>query len=73
MGNEIKVKVGQKSDKKSDKLKQSEKAGPVKESEVEGQSGWILMACPWCGGMNRCWDTPELDVWSCGWCGNNFY
>ncbi len=73
MADELKVKIGKKSEEAAEKIGKGEKAGPIEESDVEGQGSWILMSCPWCGGMNRCYDTAALDVWSCGWCGNNFY
>ena len=73
MADDIKIKIGRKAEEKPKKLAKSEKAGPIEEGEVEGQSSWIIMQCPWCGGMNRCWDTPALDVWTCAWCGNLFY
>ena len=73
MEEEIRVRVGKKAEEGKKKTADAEKAGPVKEAEVEGQGRWIYMTCPWCLGMNRCWDTGRVDVWSCSWCGGLFY
>jgi len=43
------------------------------EDADKGSGGkWTVMVCPWCGGVNRIYDTPSLDVWTCAWCGNMF-
>ena len=72
MAKDIKVKSAKKVDKKPAKACKTQKPGPAKEVEVEGQSAWVLVQCPWCGGMVWAWDTPEYDVWVCAWCGGLF-
>jgi len=73
MSDELKVSIGKKAEEKPEKVGQGEKAGPIDEDAVEGQGAWVLYSCPWCGGLNRCYDTAGMDVWTCGWCGQLFY
>jgi hypothetical protein len=73
MAKDLTAKVGRKAEEKPERVGEGKKAGPVELNEVEGQSAYIMMQCPWCGGMNRCYDTDRLDVWSCAWCGNLYY
>jgi hypothetical protein len=72
MADKIKIKQAKKFEGKSSKVGKSKKPGPVKDVGVEGQSEWILVQCPWCGGVVWGWDTPNYDAWSCAWCGGLF-
>jgi ribosomal protein S27E len=72
MAKPLKVKTAKKAEKKGLKTGKTKKPGPVKEAEVAGQSEWVLVQCPWCGGLVWAWDTPEYQTWSCAWCGGLF-
>jgi len=72
MAKDLKVKVPKKLQKKGKKGAKTKKPGPIKEVEVEGQSAWVLVQCPWCGGVSWAWDTPNYDYWTCAYCGNLF-
>ena len=74
MAKEMKIKGGKKVSKKpaGAKVGKGQKPGKLKEGEVEGQGQWVIVNCPWCGGLNRCYDTAAYEVWACAWCGQLF-
>jgi len=52
------------------RVKKLQKAGPIEHFEVEGQANWILVQCPWCGGMSWRLEGADYDPFICPWCGS---
>jgi hypothetical protein len=73
MKNDIKIRVGRKTELPTQGLGRAARAGPPLRDEVVGQAVSLLMQCPWCGGMNRLDESGTYEAWSCAWCGNVFY
>jgi hypothetical protein len=67
------LRIGVKREKAAGPVTRGSEPGPLPGKEIEGQGLWLVMQCPWCGGVNRVEETvEEPGVIVCAWCGNMF-